>query len=856
MRSLPYCIVVSLLFAHTALGQTVGMLGDWQKIEFEGLQEVDADAIRSALAGDLKYQAAARPSASLDEFLKITDERITQGFRHSGYARAEVTVRLNHKQRGIIATVNEGEKYNAGEIRIIGNRQINVESLIRALTMPPRERAWTYRWGTDEPQAHDKKDSEPIWVEDELLRMDNNAATKLMEGTRIACADQGYPFAEPKIAVDFTKNRVKLPLNVDVSIENSKAKINKIDIDGLTRHTEAELLDFLDVRPGDTFSADLADRACQRLRDSCRFWSHSVEVHVLTSQGRYAVASPELSIVIQVVEYTHVPKLGEPLPEIDEALRKAADWLEAFGQGKTASQEDMKLELFGPVGMFQGTISACISPHGGWTTAIVGRIGNDFIADYTLTSQLDKSEVFSWRHHRTFSLPTSLPVAHIRLKTSGIEGEEYRQSLHMGVGAKSGGPALAASPLQVEVDPVALVHNAHRTKHECLIKDGIVELRHEGCSVKIEADSGRILELNIADSEQSGSIRVRFERGAFDKALKDCLDRSETFSSKSDNSVWLQPLARFVLDEVMLQPFVKRNVELTKILHIANHWLESDALISLLDDVSARPARTLAENGDEFRIPQPEWDRIEGFRRVFICLPAIADNCFQRGNWAWTLVREFSFIHLSESTASRFSDGCPAELTRAFSQSQTGPIGFYSLARWYESNPRAAKHFAALGLRSLADEDFLKDVSLFVDGELWVPKVLEVISKNCNKISGAERRLLLARIPQEFHTPIESLVARRKSQPDENPREALRAVLLECWRETWRDQMEAEFTRLANLPADRTAKLPTCPYPSTGVAPEDPVGTVAPKPSTDPYPNLLKSLAEPGTAGELWSELK
>jgi outer membrane protein assembly factor BamA len=227
MRNLILLVGICLSIASTVTGQSVGLLGDWQTIEFEGLKEVTADSIRAALAGDLEFQAAARPSNSLVEFVDKVNHRITQGFRHSGYARAEVRSRYDVGKRAVVVTVSEGSRYYAGKIRVINNQGVDAQLLTNALTSPRHRRAWSYRWGKQTAKQSDSTDAPPVWREKEQLQVDKGSSARLAETIRESCADKGYPYARPKVKVDFSADAASIPLEIDLSVEHNPAKVSR-----------------------------------------------------------------------------------------------------------------------------------------------------------------------------------------------------------------------------------------------------------------------------------------------------------------------------------------------------------------------------------------------------------------------------------------------------------------------------------------------------------------------------------------------------------------------------------------------------------------------------------------------------
>ncbi len=77
--------------SKTAPATPVGLAGDSRRILFAGAEAFDAESITSALAADLMFQAAARPSGDRNALIDTCQERIKAGYLRAGYL-----VRLLH----------------------------------------------------------------------------------------------------------------------------------------------------------------------------------------------------------------------------------------------------------------------------------------------------------------------------------------------------------------------------------------------------------------------------------------------------------------------------------------------------------------------------------------------------------------------------------------------------------------------------------------------------------------------------------------------------------------------------------------------------------------------------------------
>src|SRR5690606_41400623 len=60
-----------------------------------------------------------------------------------------------------------------------------------------------------------------------------------------------------------------------------------------------QLLDYLELQPGMQLNAEILQTVHQKLRESCRFWKHSMIVH-LPVKGDDRYASPASGVTLQI----------------------------------------------------------------------------------------------------------------------------------------------------------------------------------------------------------------------------------------------------------------------------------------------------------------------------------------------------------------------------------------------------------------------------------------------------------------------------------------------------------------------------------------------------------------------------
>ena len=301
----------------------VGNLGDTRTLQFEGLQLFTAAQLRGKLECDLRYQAAARPSGDLEQFLRTLEERLVAGYRHCGCPEAKVRANGDEQSGAVRVQITEGQQYRKGQVEVAAPQQVDRAAIVRCLTTVPQAHAWRIeRDGTDLAKP---KDDTIVWKPGDPVHYDDLSAVEMKAAVRRSLAEQG--FAHAKFNVELGPRDGAGNVNLRVQVENSPEpdRISGIEVVGLKRNSRQELLQFLHVAEGDPLNAVLLERVYNQLKDCCRFWTYKVSAVIPPEKPNpdSMVSSVGHVLKIELDEYSEVPPLGKPLPDVDEVLRKA-----------------------------------------------------------------------------------------------------------------------------------------------------------------------------------------------------------------------------------------------------------------------------------------------------------------------------------------------------------------------------------------------------------------------------------------------------------------------------------------------------------------------------------------------------
>src|SRR5262249_9576504 len=114
----------------------VGDLGDPSRLVFRGVASFSPDAVQYGLLSSAEFLLATHPRAPFDAFLTSLQRLILRGYRHAGFSDADIAVKYNKEAGTVEVTVQEGPRYMAGEVAIVGAKTLPGQSFIRRLTEP------------------------------------------------------------------------------------------------------------------------------------------------------------------------------------------------------------------------------------------------------------------------------------------------------------------------------------------------------------------------------------------------------------------------------------------------------------------------------------------------------------------------------------------------------------------------------------------------------------------------------------------------------------------------------------------------------------------------------------------------
>ncbi|HVA48597.1 MAG TPA: hypothetical protein VNH11_19685 [Pirellulales bacterium] len=303
----PFCVALLTVVASAADDTPrAGGLGDRVRLAIEGAKTFSRDEIREALFNELEVVAASNKVALLDTFTAIVAEKMIAGYQCAGFPDVKVAVAAGGDQIGV--TLDEGDRYTQGEVRVIGCQAIDADRIQQELTQPKA-----------------KGGTPPLWAGDAPASFNAEYQTWLRSKVTELAGDQGYYRATLKVSIEPDRETKKGTLKVEVADEGACSKASDIVYAGVERDREA-LRPYLALDPRAPLTRGLRERIEQRLERSGRF------VRVQWRLGDPEKRDDEWRPLLYVEEYKPAPPLDGPLTREEAALLKLAEWVERFDE--------------------------------------------------------------------------------------------------------------------------------------------------------------------------------------------------------------------------------------------------------------------------------------------------------------------------------------------------------------------------------------------------------------------------------------------------------------------------------------------------------------------------------------------
>jgi hypothetical protein len=688
----------------------VGNLGNPSRWNVLGPVTFPPQEIVKALADDIEVAYVARCDSPRDVFLERLVWKVTQGYRSGGFFLVKAKAAIDAAANNVVISIDEGQRFMAGELRVTGAKAIDAGWLVDELTPAPKPAQVAE--GRDAKAAANVGKKGVCWPIGKPVPSDVEL-DRLHRRIEELLADRGL--AEASFTFKMILEDGVATLEVDFSDEGVPATIGKIELRGNERNSREDLLAFLEVKPDMLLTRDLCERMQDRLTNSGRFVKSSVK----TVQPKYA-GNP-LKLQIWVTEYDQAPHLGQPLSREEAALVRFSHWVRHFDEG----DDDLLVEFT------DGTrgVETVISPRQGILGVVHGPLPGDAPEVAPVPFQWagvvteDLVGLYSMRRHRKISAapPPSPLIVRLELAihaaTPPFDGQgAFRFGLGLDAEAKNG--SRRHVQVKLKQTAVAALALAHLPGAQCSWNGDILTVRYNDRLLRIEDGSGRMLELSV--TKEAGApwsdVRLTTARGEFDRRLTAIEAAAADLPNEADEARPLSCVCNFACEEALALPLEAALPDARRAFVTFNKLVD----LGLFEPIDGLLAEVCVPNQDRDKFSIPKDDDNTGDLDDFARLVAdraklrraacinwgmpVGDYLLPRDTWAWRLWRETMFCHAEVGQAES------AESTNAASTCDTGALG--CLLSSLISQPSAngdTSSFANAGLERVSLEEFRRD---------------------------------------------------------------------------------------------------------------------------------------------------
>ena len=846
-------------------GPAADDLGDPKRWEIRGATAFTSEEIAKALSGNIDVADAARSIApsEIDEFKEELRAKVAAGYQEHGFPDVKVQVSLQQdpKPSKIIISIDEGQCFMAGEVRVTGTKTIDATWLAQELTPaaePPLADGQAHG-----PRSKAKKQG-VRWPTGKPAWFDAVSLGALRRRVETLLSERGRVLANFTLEAKPDADQGSAPLAITFDDEGVPAKIGEILVTGNKRSSRERLLRFLDVQPGMLLTRDVTDRINDRLTNSGRFVKSNFKTLLPKKAGE------PLKLQINVTEYDQAPPLDKPLSREEEVLVRFSRWARQFEDG----DDDLLLQFTGEV-----DVQLIISPRHGILALVRGlpdgadanqaalkqRVNID--ADGSLASD-DSSDglgdladvqqtlqaagfslvsgtfpsaaanepgaepapiqfaylateneigIFSLKRQRKLmSVPPPSPlIAGLDVEIHGHQPPfEGRGRLMTGLGLSSQTKRGKQRHVRVRIKQAAAaaLALAHLKDSHCTWEGDVLRVDYGDRCLRIDAATGRLVEFLAPLREpDEGQLRFTVAHGEFGRRAEAIKLAAADFPNDADAARPLSCVCKFLCDEVLAWKALADDPEFKQGATIGGKVTDL-GLFEPLDELlvaACLPARAR----DEFTVPVAN---LEGndeaaddlSRLLRTCALAwgipMGDRLLPRDTWAWHLWREMTFRYAQVGRKSGFRPGSGV-------QQPSGGRGAVACLVISQLVPGADEAISAAlareGLQRLSLEEFQHDYSALLDQESflgrYVWKLTEIVrGLDDEDLQWLQRQNLVELdviTPEAKETLIE--VARLLHESNKPVAEALPRTLDTWWRLGSREAVETALQEIAQTPS-------------------------------------------------------
>lgn len=756
---------------------SVGDLGDPDRLQFVGNQSFPADQLRSALVFDLGVLVAGHPDTPVPEYLNLVARRVADGYRHSGFPEVHVSGDYDDSRQQLVIAVEEGRRFQCGEIEIRGASKLPVEDFKRLLS--------TRRMDAQKRRPSGSPDSKPaIWSPGSPPSFAESHWAGQRSEIELRFHELG--FFDVQFTTDVRAEQDgSATLVVSITDEGPCAILGEVEILGAQRHSVQEILEYLDLPAGCVLNAERKLQIERRLYESGRFLKSDIEL--VTPPFGDAPAT----LRVRVVELPDAPRLSDPLSPVQEVLLRLAQRLNTF----ETTSDDLLLRWKGawkeaPEELQDGTVVCeiqCVISHA--RQACLLRLTASLnsgtpICDFWCHLHPRGIELGSPRHSLRYLGPAvSTAVRATVAWTANPPDREGRMSgFTVGMGADSN-PNGTRPPFTLEATaaPAAALRAAMEHHAVLSLQNGFLTAQADNFELQIDAATGRLDRFRSNHSSIQGEVSAR--PGIYAATLKDYETSLQGATVIHGADVPLSNLLSFLMMCVP-EPKVGDDPAMSTAVTLAHRLLKRggfhafDALLQQWIENSEDRFQLPGDGDLALRMPRLTWHAVAlPFARLISPPPS----------WIWTMTRVLVFLPSNP----------PQESMRVISDllndEQTGPLcSLVSAEAFGLMHPQLRIAFAQRGLTRMKQYWFEQDCEPLLRDGTPVGKLLTAVAQTLQESDPAELELLVSLISLSNgdRETLLQVLRDMASSGNVSPREALQQAIDDAWEPLIKPRLE------------------------------------------------------------------
>ncbi|MBL8817579.1 MAG: hypothetical protein JNL58_16255 [Planctomyces sp.] len=571
-------------------------LRDVWRLEFTGNTTFTDKNLKSSLALDGTTQGTVDVTRPLGDFCQIVTERLTAGYRQSGFYEVNCETLFDQDRNCVRVTLVEGARYKRGPIVIskcddpalaemieqllLFNRPVRLGAEPQYASAPGSVPQHNFAAGPPVVSSESpSQKSGPMWKPDGFASFSKQSETAVADQIETLLKEHGYGFAEVSVEIKPDPETRTARLIVDLSRIGSPQPVREIQFQGLTRHTPEQLLDFLNLSHSQLYDThQLRQHITQSLLRTGRF------IHVATTSETPFDASQPVALFVRVREFERVPPLSESIsPELEVGL-KLAQWLNnwqesgsdlhfvlrfssletpidlsTIGQAVGGSVGETVARNTSSFGLRDMNLEFITAPgEGGLLRIQAGTSKGKVLVDYSVLLTRQQVGIIAWPTQRKWLISDPTAGVTQTLQLSGLpEADEGRNfKLLGGFGFKSDSAnAVAPVSAQIHVDAAGILDLMVRPDSGTvtLMEDGVCTCTGNGWSLKVDAESGALIQMTSESvgPEGSGMKSITAEPGLLARRLAEVSEKSSTMANSAKSAEGWKSLLTFSAQEVV-----------------------------------------------------------------------------------------------------------------------------------------------------------------------------------------------------------------------------------------------------------------------------------------------------------------